>query len=345
MVISVAGKPLEWIVEGGKTEAEAFEALKRTELRVESLSTRVAPRFSEFCRLHYVPFVKTNLKKTTWAPRLYTIATLAEFFGEMKLIEIGASDVETYKGIRSPELAASSMNAELRTLGTVLRHASAAGFPAQVPPIRYLREPEGRVKVWNMAELSRLFVEAGKRSPEMLRMIVFLLNTGMRKGECLAAEWSWVDFPARMLSIPATAEWTPKSGRAREVPISDACMETLTVPRRSDRWIFPSRWSRQHARFPDPMFEEIQRAAGLSGGPHSLRHSFASHFLQTVPDLFLLAKVLGHSHGRVTELYAHLLPEHLNRARNAVNLSPPTQTMAPVVAALRNQARKARNAL
>jgi hypothetical protein len=51
-----------------------------------------------------------------------------------------------------------------------------------------------------------------------------------------------------------------------------------------------------------------------------------------VPDLFLLAHVLGHSHQRVTELYAHLLPDHLARARNAVNLGPTLQTVAATVA-------------
>jgi hypothetical protein len=39
-------------------------------------------------------------------------------------------------------------------------------------------------------------------------------------------------------------------------------------------------------------------------------------------------QVLGHSHQRVTELYAHLLPGHLDRARNAVNLGPTLQTVA-----------------
>jgi hypothetical protein len=42
--------------------------------------------------------------------------------------------------------------------------------------------------------------------------------------------------------------------------------------------------------------------------------------------------LLGHSHQRVTELYAHLLPGHLARARNAVNLSPTLQTVAMTVA-------------
>ena len=50
------------------------------------------------------------------------------------------------------------------------------------------------------------------------------------------------------------------------------------------------------------------------------RDGYASHFLRAVPDLFELARVLGHSHVRITELYTHLLPGHLERSRNAVNL-------------------------
>ena len=40
------------------------------------------------------------------------------------------------------------------------------------------------------------------------------------------------------------------------------------------------------------------------------------------PDVFLLAKLLGHSEARTTKLYSHLLPDHLARARNAVSLAP-----------------------
>lgn len=38
--------------------------------------------------------------------------------------------------------------------------------------------------------------------------------------------------------------------------------------------------------------------------------------------MFLLAQVMGHDHTRVTALYAHLLPDHLAGARNAVNFAP-----------------------
>ena len=37
----------------------------------------------------------------------------------------------------------------------------------------------------------------------------------------------------------------------------------------------------------------------------------------------LLAQILGHSHTRVTEIYAHLTPEHLARARNMVSIAAP----------------------
>ena len=71
-------------------------------------------------------------------------------------------------------------------------------------------------------------------------------------------------------------------------------------------------------------WRKVMNEAGLTGGPHQLRHTFASHFLHETRDLKLLAEVMGHSHERVTELYAHLLPGHLDRARNAVNLGPET---------------------
>jgi hypothetical protein len=36
-----------------------------------------------------------------------------------------------------------------------------------------------------------------------------------------------------------------------------------------------------------------------------------------------LAQVMGHSDITVTKLYSHLLPDHLERARNAVNFGSP----------------------
>ncbi len=122
-----------------------------------------------------------------------------------------------------------------------------------------------------------------------------------------------------------------KNGLPREVPISRALRVVLEQPKRNERWVFPTRLGSRYAEFPKDLFGEIRAAAKLTGGPHTLRHSFASAFLSKVPDMFLLAQVLGHSHQRITELYSHLLPDHLSRAKDAVDIGPaaaPNETMA-----------------
>jgi Phage integrase family len=145
-------------------------------------------------------------------------------------------------------------------------------------------------------------------------------------------------------SITPNEYWQPKNGKPREIPISDALLPYLeralaTTPgtyvfvtsrRRAGREE-KSRW----ACWPKKQFNRARIAAGLDGGPHTLRHTYASHFLQGCPDMFLLSQILGHSHEGVTRIYAHLLPTHMERARNVVNVSPatspiPSDTMAAV---------------
>ena len=45
--------------------------------------------------------------------------------------------------------------------------------------------------------------------------------------------------------------------------------------------------------------------------------------VQATRDLLLVARLLGHSHERVTERYAHLLPDALDVARDAISFSAP----------------------
>lgn len=46
-------------------------------------------------------------------------------------------------------------------------------------------------------------------------------------------------------------------------------------------------------------------------GVHVLSHTFASHLVMKGVDLPTVAKLLGHSDIAITQVYAHLAPEHL----------------------------------
>lgn len=324
VVIWAQGKANEWLLEGTRKEALAYEARKRVELGERGPATRGSPSFRDFCEKTYAPHAEQHLRASTWqSVRVYQLATLARHLGDIRIAELRTEHIEAYKLARGREVKASSVNNELRVLRTVLGYAKTLGHAVANPTIKKLPTTgAGRVKVWTAEQVGRLFEAARVEAPELLPMLVFLANTGCRKGEGIAAEWSWIDWERDLIRIPVTEAWRPKSGRPREVPLSPAVRAALTGPRAHERWLFPNRNGGRYACFPEEQWRAVRGAAGLTGGPHTFRHTFASHFLVAVPDMFLLAQILGHSHTRISELYSHLLPGHLERARNAVDLAP-----------------------
>jgi integrase len=92
-------------------------------------------------------------------------------------------------------------------------------------------------------------------------------------------------------------------------------------------WEFPdATWSRVLTKANELAKKRDPNARQILGGPHRCRHTYASHFLANKPDLFALGRVLGHSHSRVTEIYSHLLPGHLDGLRNVVTFEPAAVT-------------------
>lgn len=319
VIVWSQGKAHEAIVEG-KTEAKDTEARMRLELRARGASKlSTGLRFSSLCEM-YIPHARARLASSTWARREFILATLLEGFGDRLLSDFSTEAIDAFVEARLARHEASYINGDLRVLRKVLNFARERKLVVGDFTIHWLREDRRRVQCWTGAEVERLFRSARKLDAEIEPLLVFLVNTGCRKSEGVAAEWSWIDWRRKLLCIPVNRRYRTKSRRPREVPLSDVLWSLLRRREQRTAWIFPTPEGERYKEFPDLRYRRVRDAAGLTGGPHTTRHTYASHFLQAVPDLFELSAMLGHSHTRTTELYAHLLPDHHEKARNAVNL-------------------------
>jgi integrase len=339
VVIWVRGERHDFIHDGPKKEAKTWEARKRLELEAKAPgSLRVVPSFSDFAEGPYKANAKKRLKARTWSNREYTLATLIEHFDKTKMNAITTAEVEAYTDSRlAKKIRATTINDELKVLRAILAYARELHIPLVNANIRDLptRGVKRKVTFWTGDQVEKLLDKMHAKSPDLVPLVVFLLNTGCRKGEALALEWPAVDLERGYVYVQPSEEWQPKDGEPREIPISDALRPYLEARPLSKRWVFPTtRGKRRHDRYkfwPQRAFDRAREAAGLEGGPHTTRHTFATHFLANRGDIYLLAKILGHSSTYVTELYGHLLPEHLERARNAVNFGAGLKTVPDTV--------------
>lgn len=368
------GRRVKLTFHGSAKEAKAYEAKKRLEAEQSGIvNARDVMLFKDFVENKYKPNAELELRDSTYKIRKYQLNTLVDFFGPLRLTKIDEQQIEAFKKKRSGA-AANTINTELNVLSAVLAYATYLKLPCSHPKMRRLsvRKKKGNVKFYTREEVGFILTACAAIAAEFLPLVTFLFETGARKSEALNLGWPNVLFDQRVVRIWSEVdddddrdaeEYLVKS-REREVPLSDNLVTILKAQKLrgfSREWVFPVRqnntgntkgeryahfpkhtWNRVLLRATELAREKNPKAREIKGGPHRARHTYASHFLERRPDLFLLGKVLGHSHSAVTELYGHLLPEHMAEARNVV-----TFTASPITAAakpLRSRATSARSA-
>ncbi|MCJ8170545.1 tyrosine recombinase XerC [Pseudomonas sp. A3.4] len=146
-------------------------------------------------------------------------------------------------------------------------------------------------------------------------MLELFYSSGLRLSELATLERASLDLAAGLVRV------TGKGNKVREVPVGRLAREAIqrwlserTACARTDTpWLFISR--RGQGLTPRAIQLRMTRAGSSRLGqplhPHMLRHSFASHMLESSGDLRAVQELLGHADISTTQIYTHLDFQHL----------------------------------
>lgn len=190
------------------------------------------------------------------------------------------------------------------------RHDPATGLS---PPKRERRLPR-TLDADRSAQLLDGAVEDDFIARRDQAMLELFYSSGLRLSELVGLDLDGLDLNAGLVRVRG------KGNKVRELPVGSLARQALeqwlalrALARPSDGAVFISQQGRRlGARAVQLRVRQAGvRELGQHLHPHMLRHSFASHMLESSQDLRAVQELLGHADIATTQIYTHLDFQHL----------------------------------
>lgn len=292
----------------------------------------------------YLDFASSDHSKDTYRFDRMTLDKFLKFAGKKKLEPLL---FEKYKRERALSVSKATVNRELDVLRSMCNLAVDWRLleknPYRVKKFKDDSQAE-RVKFFTHAQVDLLLTKS--RGTPLHDIILFAVNTGLRRSELVYLTWNDIDLDTWRVTVQAKPKlgWKPKNRRARTVPIPKQCHSMLLERKAKSLSLFVFPNTLGGLKDKDNLTRELRgllKRVGLYSphlGCHTLRHSFASRLVLKGVALYKVAKLLGHSNEKTTELYAHLQPRDLEDAIERIDFGrgvTVTETETQTVSRLR----------
>ncbi|MCF6775268.1 site-specific integrase [Thiotrichales bacterium 19X7-9] len=179
--------------------------------------------------------------------------------------------------------------------------------------LKTLKESVAKVRYLSKSETKKLF-KALEDTDEFIKNIVLTAYyTGMRRGEIFSLKWEDVDLTLNQIILDKN---NTKSGKIRDIPINSKLRKIfINLPTCKSGLIFKSPITNTKLDNINKSWATLMDKAQIENFRfHDLRHNFASQLVMKGENLSVVRELLGHSDFKMTLRYAHLAPEHKQKA-------------------------------
>jgi site-specific recombinase XerD len=256
-----------------------------------------------------------ELKGYSEKTRQCYLARMVQFAGHFQRspAELGTEEIRTYLHSLLMERGLSQSYINQAYSALKFFYVTTLGRGWDVRRIPRSKRTQRLPVVLSEEELSALF--SVTRNVKHRALLVTLYSAGLRVSEGTQLQVSDIDSDRMTIRVRAG-----KGGKDRYTVLAQRTLELLREYWRWARprdWLFPGQPATQplSSRSVQKVLTRSREQAGITKAitVHSLRHSFATHLIESGVDIYHLQRLLGHTTVKTTARYVHLTPHELAR--------------------------------
>ncbi len=231
---------------------------------------------------------------------------------------VSNSDVRDYLCylVEKRNVSASTLNVAINALKCYYGNVLKRGFIYEVErPKKDRRLPV----VLNQGEISSILSVVSNLKHKLMLMLMY--SAGLRVSEVVKLRPADIDFQRKLIHVKGG-----KGRKDRYTILSDVAVKILHEYLKEygeSKYLFPSQDREKHltTRSVEKIFSDACKKAGVkkNATAHSLRHSFATHLLESGVDLRYIQELLGHKSSKTTEVYTHVSNKELSKIKNPLD--------------------------
>lgn len=186
------------------------------------------------------------------------------------------------------------------------------GMPNKIDKIPYPKSEKKLPIVLSVSEIQAMFNVCQNKKHKTI--LALLYSCGLRVSELINLKWEHIDRNRMIINIIAA-----KGNKDRQVGLNDSLIKILTEYYReykSNIYVLNGQNELQYSeRSVGEVVKQLAAKAGINKRvyTHLMRHTSATHMVESGVDINLIQKLLGHNSVKTTNIYLHISHNHISK--------------------------------
>jgi integrase/recombinase XerD len=193
------------------------------------------------------------------------------------------------------------------------------GQPDKFKFIPYAKKSNKLPVVLSVDEIQRMFDACVNKKHKV--MLALLYSCSLRVSELINLRWKDIDRSRMIINIIQA-----KGGKDRQVGLNEMLIKLLEDYYReykSNEYVFNGQSSLQYSeRSVGEVMKQLAAKAGICNKriyTHLMRHTSATHMVESGVDINLIQRLLGHSNVKTTNVYLHISHNHISKIQSPLS--------------------------